>query len=105
MIKPCLCLMQQILFIHLFLTPSTECCETADNDPNGTTALKPLVFRTPDSYAPRSYNVFDMQGRFVAKFTTQGIEDLQAKTAAAVNRAGTYLVRSKSGKTFRINVR
>ena len=24
--------MQQILFIHLFLTPSTECCETVDND-------------------------------------------------------------------------
>ena len=46
-----------------------------------------------------------MQGRLVARFTTVGIEDLQAKTSAAVNRSGTYLVRSKSGKTFRINVR
>ena len=85
--------------------PEKDVAETADKDPNGTDAVKPLVFRTPDSYAPRSYNVFDMQGRLVAKFTTVGIEDLQAKTSAAVNRSGTYLVRSKTGKTFRINVR
>ena len=64
---------------------------------------QPLVFRLSD--AGRDYSVFDMQGRIVAKFTTRGVEDLHALTRNAVKRAGTYLVRSKAGQTFRINVK
>ena len=64
---------------------------------------QPLVFRLSD--AGRDYRVFDMQGRIVAKFTTRGVEDLHALTKNAVKRAGTYLVRSKAGQTFRINVK
>ena len=64
---------------------------------------QPLVFRLSD--AGRDYSVFDMQGRIVAKFTTRGVEDLHALTKNAVKRAGTYLVRSKAGQTFRINVK
>ena len=52
-----------------------------------------------------NYSVFDMQGRIVAKFTTRGVEDLHALTKNAVKHAGTYLVRSNSGSSFRINVR
>ena len=64
---------------------------------------QPLVFRLSD--AGRDYSVFDMQGRIVAKFTTRGVEDLHALTKNAVKRAGTYLVRSKAGQTFRISVK
>ena len=52
-----------------------------------------------------SYSVFDMQGRFVAKFITQGVEDLHMLTKRNVKHAGTYLVRSKAGRTFRISVK
>ena len=55
--------------------------------------------------AVRDYSVFDMQGRIVAKFSTVGIEDLQAKTTAAVKRSGTYLVKTKTGTAYRINVK
>ena len=64
---------------------------------------QPLVFRLSD--AGRDYSVFDMQGRIVAKFTTRGVEDLHALTRNAVRHAGTYLVRSKAGQTFRISVK
>ena len=64
---------------------------------------QPLVFRLSD--AGRDYSVFDMQGRIVAKFTTRGVEDLHALTKNAVKRAGTYLVRSKAGQTFCLNVK
>ena len=65
----------------------------------------PSAVKAPVNNVARDYSVFDMQGRQVAKFTTVGIEDLQAKTSAAVKRSGTYLVKSKSGTTFRINVK
>ena len=68
-----------------------------------TTGPKPV--KAPRSMAERNYSVFDMQGRLVAKFATVGVEDLQAKTSAVVERAGMYLVKSKNGSTFRINVR
>ena len=64
---------------------------------------QPLVFRIPEMES--SYSVFDMQGRFVAKFITQGVEDLHMLTKRNVKHAGTYLVRSKAGRTFRISVK
>jgi beta-galactosidase len=65
--------------------------------------LQPMVFRLPESGS--NYSVFDMQGRFVAKFMTRGVEDLHALTKNAVKHPGSYLVRSKAGQTFRINVK
>ena len=62
-----------------------------------------MVFRIPGMET--NYSVFDMQGRLVAKFATRGVEDLHALTKNAVKRAGSYLVRSNSGSSFRINVR
>ena len=64
---------------------------------------QPMVFRIPEMES--SYSVFNMQGRLVAKFATRGVEDLHALTKNAVKRAGSYLVRSNSGASFRINVR
>lgn len=61
-----------------------------------TTALQPSIgFRL----APNGmeYHVFDMQGRFVARFKSMGSADLQAKTRAAVGRSGVYLVRPRAG--------
>ena len=85
--------------------PTKDITEDANPDPEQTTPVQPMVFKNAESAVTRNYSVFDMQGRLVAKFTTVGIEDLQAKTSAAVNRSGTYLVKSKSGNAFRINVR
>ncbi len=47
---------------------------------------------------PTTYNVFDMQGRLVAKFMALSAQELQAKTAAAVKRSGTYLVKPQTGR-------
>jgi hypothetical protein len=47
---------------------------------------------------PTAYNVFDMQGRLVAKFMALSAQELQAKTAAAVKRSGTYLVKPQTGR-------
>ena len=75
-------------------------------DPVSTTAIgRPLGELPVVSQGIRSYSVFDMQGRIVAKFTTRGVEDLHALTRNAVRHAGTYLVRSKAGQTFRISVK
>ena len=85
-----------------------EINEIYENQPDTdvTVAVKetqPLVFRIPEMGS--NYSVFDMQGRFVAKFATRGVEDLHALTKSVVKHAGTYLVRSKAGQTFRINVK
>jgi hypothetical protein len=47
---------------------------------------------------PTAYSVFDMQGRLVAKFIALSAQELQAKTAAAVKRSGTYLVKPQTGR-------
>ena len=60
---------------------------------------------TPSFAEDRSYGVFDMQGRLVARFKTHGIEDLQVKTFDAVKRSGLYIVKSNAGgQSFRIKV-
>lgn len=65
----------------------------------------PRIVKAP-AETVRSYSVFDMQGRLVAKFTTVGMEDLRARTFAAVKRAGVYLVKPREGgQVFRISVR
>ena len=85
-----------------------EINEIYENQPDTDVTLpvketQPLVFRIPEMES--SYSVFDMQGRFVAKFITQGVEDLHMLTKRNVKHAGTYLVRSKAGRTFRISVK
>lgn len=50
------------------------------------------------------YQVFDMQGRLVAKLNASGIAELQAKVSASVKCAGSYLVKGRSG-IYRIGVR
>ena len=84
--------------------PAKDITEDANPDTENTTVIPAPVAR-PVNNVVRNYSVFDMQGRLVSKFTTVGIEDLQAKTSAAVKRSGTYLVKSKTGAAFRINVR
>jgi beta-galactosidase len=84
--------------------PAKDITEDANPDTEKTTPALPAA-KIAANNAVRDYSVFDMQGRLVAKFTTVGIEDLQAKTTAAVKRSGTYLVKSKTGTAFRINVR
>ena len=79
-----------------------------ENQPDKDVTLRikesqPLVFRIPET--ERNYSVFDMQGRFIAKFRTRGVEDLQMLTRQAVKRTGTFLVRSSAGTSFRINVK
>ena len=65
-------------------------------------ALHALRFATTSS----NYLVFDMQGRLVTKITATGAEELQAKTNAAVNCSGTYLVKPlRGGQIMRITVR
>ncbi|MBR4785718.1 MAG: DUF4981 domain-containing protein [Fibrobacter sp.] len=85
-----------------------EINEIYENQPDTDVTLPvketlPLVFRIPEMGS--DYSVFDMQGRFVAKFITQGVEDLHMLTKRNVKHAGTYLVRSKAGRTFRISVK
>ena len=84
--------------------PDKDITEDANEDTEGRTPILPSGVKMANN-AVRDYSVFDMQGRIVAKFTTVGIEDLQAKTTAAVKRSGTYLVKSKTGTAYRINVR
>jgi hypothetical protein len=57
--------------------------------------------------SPKSceYHVFDMQGRLMATLTATDAESLEQRVSAAVKRSGTYLVKSKAGATFRIQVR
>ena len=85
--------------------PAKDITEDANKDPENTTVIPFPVAQVPANNAVRRYSVFDMQGRVIAKFTTVGIEDLQAKTTAAVKRSGTYLVKSKTGAAYRINVK
>ena len=84
--------------------PDKDVTENANEDTEGRTPILPNSVKMANN-AVRDYSVFDMQGRLISKFTTVGVEDLQAKTSAAVKRSGTYLVKSKTGSTFRINVR
>ena len=82
--------------------------DITDDTGNNTEKPEAIPYHTaeiPVDNTVRQYNVFDLQGRLVARFKTVGIEDLQAKTAAAVNHSGMYLVKSKAGASFRINVR
>ena len=57
--------------------------------------------------SPKSceYHVFDMQGRLMATLTATDAESLEQRVSAAVKRSGTYLVKSRTGATFRIQVR
>ena len=73
-------------------------------DPSTTTiATRDLQMETPKL---TRYNVFDMQGRLVAKFMALGSQELQAKTTAAVNRTGTYLVKPQTGRQMhRVSVK
>ena len=84
--------------------PEKDITEGANPNTEGLTPILPNSVKMANN-AVRDYSVFDMQGRLVTKFTTVGIEDLQAKTKAAVKRSGTYLVKSKTGTAYRINVR
>ena len=84
--------------------PEKDITEDANPDTEKLTPMPPSGVKLANN-AVRDYSVFDMQGRLVAKFSTVGIEDLQAKTTAAVKRSGTYLVKSKTGTAFRINVK
>jgi beta-galactosidase len=84
--------------------PTKDVTEGANPDTEGLTPVPPAG-KIAANNAVRDYSVFDMQGRLVAKFTTVGIEDLQAKTTASVKRSGTYLVKSKTGTAYRINVK
>ena len=83
--------------------PDKDITEGSNEDTEQPTIVSPRVVNV--SATTKNYSVFDMQGRLVAKFATVGVEDLQAKTSAAVKRSGTYLVKSNSGATFRINVK
>ena len=84
--------------------PDKDITEDANPDTEKLTPMPPSGVKLANN-AVRDYSVFDMQGRLVAKFSTVGIEDLQAKTTAAVKRSGTYLVKSKTGTAYRINVK
>jgi beta-galactosidase len=84
--------------------PDKDITEDAYEDTEGRTPILPSGVKMANN-AVRDYSVFDMQGRLVAKFTTVGIEDLQAKTTASVKRSGTYLVKTKTGTAYRINVK
>lgn len=84
--------------------PDKDITEDANEETEGRTPILPSGVKMANN-AVRDYSVFDMQGRIVAKFSTVGIEDLQAKTTAAVKRSGTYLVKTKTGTAYRINVR
>jgi len=64
---------------------------------------RPMVNLLPTE--ERTYAVYDMRGKFVAKFSTIGVEDLQQKTRETVKCRGSYLVKAQNGKAFRINVR
>lgn len=84
--------------------PDKDITEDANEETEGRTPILPSGVKMANN-AVRDYSVFDMQGRIVAKFSTVGIEDLQAKTTAAVKRSGTYLVKTKTGTAYRINVK
>ena len=84
--------------------PEKDVTETADIGPSDKTDIprRPMVLLPENE---RSYSVFDMQGRLVAKFSTHGVEDLRALTKNSVKRAGSYLVRGNAGSVFRIIVK
>ena len=53
----------------------------------------------------RTYGVYGLDGRLVAKFSAATGENLQAKTAAVVKRSGMYLVKSRTGgRVYRVKV-
>jgi hypothetical protein len=53
-----------------------------------------------------SYDVFDMQGRLVAKLKAFGSESLRSKISATVKRPGTYIAKPQTGgKMLRISVK
>jgi beta-galactosidase len=85
--------------------PEKDITDDTDNNTEKPEAIPYHTAEIPVDNTVRHYNVFDLQGRLVARFKTVGIEDLQAKTAAAVSHSGMYLVKSKAGVSFRINVR
>ena len=86
--------------------PEKDITDDANKDTEKPEAIPYRTAEIPLDNTVRHYNVFDLQGRLVAKFKTVGIEDLQGKTYAIVQRAGTYLVKSsKGGQTYRIAVR
>ena len=82
-------------------------CGTADTSStvDTTTSVAARIMRLGSS-GVSSYSVFDMQGKFIARFMGEGSENLQAKTASLVKRPGSYLVKSQEGgRIFRVIVK
>ena len=64
---------------------------------------KPTLHAVPHE---ASYDVFDMQGRLVAKLKAFGSESLRSKISATVKRPGTYIAKPQTGgKMLRISVK
>ena len=64
---------------------------------------KPALHAVPHE---ASYDVFDMQGRLVAKLKAFGSESLRSKISATVKRPGTYIAKPQTGgKMLRISVK
>ena len=71
-------------------------CGVSDSTGGSTTVItnRPTLLGSP---RVSSYNVFDMQGRLIAKFSETETENIQAKMTALVKCSGSYLVKSQEG--------
>ena len=68
-------------------------------------AVVPSIRMPQNNNVSKMYSVFDMQGRTLGSFTTQGVQDLREMTKKVVKRSGVYLVRShQGGSAFRIKI-
>ena len=77
---------------------------TLAKDPENPTAI-PAVHKPQVGHESKNYTVFDMQGRSLGSFATQGVQDLREMTKNLVKHSGVYLVRSRQGgSAFKIKI-
>ena len=77
----------------------------SDSTGDSTTVIgnRPTLLGSP---SVSNYNVFDMQGRLIARFSDTELVNIQAKMTALVKRPGSYLVKpQEGGRIFRIVIK
>jgi hypothetical protein len=80
-------------------------CGVSDSTGDSTTVIgnRPTLLGSP---GVSNYNVFDMQGRLIARFSDTELVNIQAKMTALVKRPGSYLVKpQEGGRIFRIVIK
>ena len=80
-------------------------CGVSDSTGDSTTVIgnRPTLLGSP---GVSNYNVFDMQGRLIARFSDTELVNIQAKMTALVKCPGSYLVKpQEGGRIFRIVIK